>query len=518
MKLFKLFIMSLFFLSLIGCGGDDTKNDEPKAITFDMDKTSYQVPDGVKVIDAKIEGVTAKMMSTGTNEEVAAFVQEVGSATQTPKNYKILRKGVESAYRQLVSAGGSIDALSLLSTQNFTTPYGFTIAHYKLATNKEVEPLTLAGEIISTLSGGVAKGLPLAAENAPVDTLFRLVLLYGEYEGSSFYIAVVVPEKLYSQYETQSSGFVNAARVVPKGKTLTTLSEKFSQNSGTQKADFLFVVDDSGSMSDDQDALSQAADDFSDEMTSSGLSYRSVVITTGYGADDATNGAAYSILRNTGVIENNTTLLKQSLVAGTYGSATETGIWNAERSLQSTALSDSTDGAVTLAGMPQSGATLSVIIISDEPSQYRYRSSYQDFNVSDNLFLDRNIRVYSIIQPDYSYSTTGIFDQYNRSQYDDLSAITQGLYTDIRNKDTNGSLDFSIFMKKIAQDAGGAASSFILAHSASAINEVKVNGSVVVESTTNGYTYVQSSKAIVFHGTAIPTSGASIQVSYNYYQ
>ncbi len=501
MKIFKLLLTSIFVLSLIGCGSDDNKKDDAKiAETFDMNQTTYQVPEGVNLIDSKIEGTTAKMMSVGSNEELAAFVQQLGTT----------RKGVETAFNQLSAGGGSIDNIALFSSQSFKTPYAFTIAHYKLTTNKEIEPLTLADEIVTTLSGGTATGLPFAANNAPVDTSFRLILLYGEYESSTFYIAVVVPEKLYTKYQTEGTSITNAARVIPKGKKLTTSSEKFNQASAKQNADILFVVDDSGSMSDNQNALSQAADDFIAEMTNSGLSYRSAIITTGYGATDHTNGAAYHILRSVGIIENNTTLLKQSLVAGTNGSGTETGIWNAEQALQSVAHNDNVDGAVTTAGMPKAGSTLSVIIISDERSQYRSRSNGVDFNVSNNLFIDRGIRVYSLVETQ-SY----IIDN---SQYDDLSAATGGIHSNIRNQDANGSLDFSGFMQQIAQDAGGAASSFILAHSATVINEVKVNGTVIAEDAVNGYTYVQSSSAIVFHGTAVPPSGATIEVSYDYYQ
>jgi hypothetical protein len=510
MKIFKLLLTSIFVLSLIGCGDDDKKDDTKVVETFDMDKTTYQVPEGVNLVETKIEGATATMMSAGANEELAAFVQQLGTTSKASKSYKVMQKGLETAFTQLSAGGGSIDSISLFSSQSFQTPYAFTIAHYKLTTNKEIEPLTLAGEIVTTLSGGTAKGLPLAATNAPVDTLFRLILLYGEYEASTFYIAVVVPEKLYTQYQTEGTSITNAARVIPKGKALTTSSEKFNQASAKQNADILFVVDDSGSMSDNQNALSQAADDFSAEMTTSGLSYRSAIITTGYGATDHTNGAAYHILRSAGIIENNTTLLKQSLVAGTRGSSTETGIWNAEQALQSLAYNNNFDGAVTTAGMPKAGSTLSVIIISDERSQYRSRSNGLDFNVSNNLFKDRGIRVYSLIETQSN--------SLDSTQYDDLSTETGGIHSNIRNQDANGSLDFRGFMQQIAQDAGGAASSFILVYPATVINEVKVNGTVIVEDTVNGYTYVQSSRAIVFHGTAIPPSGATIEVSYDYYQ
>jgi len=521
MKIFKLLMISILVFSFIGCG-DDKDDDKKEAVTFDMgEKTTYQVPENVDLVEAKIEGTEAQMMSSGADEELAAFVVQQACATSKSSSlptYKSIQKGIESVFSQLSNSNGSIDALSLLSSQNFQTPYNFTIASYSLKTNKEIEPLTLAGEILNVIASGNAKGLPVAATNAPVDTEFRLVLLYGEYEKCTFYIAVVVPEKLYSKYQTQGNDITKASRVYPQGKKLTSSSEEFNQAKGKQKADFLFVVDDSGSMSDDQDALSQAADDFSAEMASSGLTYRAAIITTGYGANNQATGSAYSILRNVGIIENNDTLLKQALVAGTGGSITETGIWNAEQSLKSTDYNDTFNGAVTLAGIPQAGTTLSVIIISDEDSQYRSRSGGSEFNVSKNLFVDRNIIVHSIIQPSYTFATTGVFDQYNSSQYDDLALITHGRISDIRNRDGNGSLSFKSIMQDIASDAGGAASSFILTHSAVVITEVKVNGNVVLEDSVNGYTYVQGTQSIVFHGTSIPAGGATIKVSYDYYQ
>jgi len=530
MKMFKLLFSSIFMLSLIGCGSvgekiNDAVNNgngqadtsgnnsgSKTAKTFDMDKITYQVPSGINLVDAKIVGVTAKMMSSGSNQELAAFVQQISTAVSTSNT---AYKGTETAFALLNTRRGSIDKISLFSSQSFKTPYVFTIAQYKITTNKEMEPLTLAGEILKTLSNGKAKGLPVAASNAPVDTSFRLILLSGEYESSTFYIAVVIPEKLSSKYKEQGDTVTNAARVTPKGKKLTTSLQKFTQAKAKHSADFLFVVDDSGSMSNNQNALSQAADDFIAEMTSSGLSYRSAVITTGYGATDHKNGAAYHILRSAGIIENNATLLKKSLIAGTRGSATETGIWNAEQALQiANRNNNNVNGAVTLAGMPRVGSTLSVIIISDEKSQYRSRSNGFDFNTSKNIFVDRNIRVYSLINT----STYAL----KYTQYDDLASSTGGIFVNIENIGTNRSLDFSGFMKHIASDAGGAASSFILTHPATTIKQVKVNGAVVnvinQNNSVNGYTYLQSSRAIVFHGTAVPPSGASIEVSYDYYR
>ncbi len=258
-------------------------------------------------------------------------------------------------------------------------------------------------------------------------------------------------------------------------------------------------------MSEEQTAIATAASNFTAEMSTSGLAYRSAIITTGYNAEQL-SGAANSILRDVGIIENNDTLLEQKLVAGTSGSATETGIWNAERVLQSTAEGDATDGTVTTLGMPQNGATLSVIILSDEPSQYTSRSGGIVFDPLSNMFIDRNITVYSIVDADNSKGYGGA------GQYDDLSTATGGITADIDQS------DFADIMRKIAQDAGGVASAYTLDYFAIAIFNVSVNGSTIPFDAVNGWTYVQRSKSIVFHGTYVPTAGDTVQVNYLYVQ
>jgi len=525
MKILKILLVPMMVLFLVGCGDSDNSSSKDEVKTLKLTNTEYAIPDDVKVVDSKkINGAETKILATGEKEEVAGFIEEKNDKNESTqkssnffKNAISIQKGVETIYSQLSNNTSVINNISLLSSQSFQTPYTFTVAHYQLTTANQMKPLDLSNEIINTIAGGTESGLPVADENAPSDTQFRLVIFYGEYEGSTFYISLVVPEKFYPKYETKINDITNASRIIPKGKKFQEASEKFTTSEGSQKADFLFVIDDSGSMSDNQDALSQAASDFTKEMSTSGLEYRSAIITTSYGANDYVNGDAYRILREVGIIENNDTLLKEKLVAGTNGSGTETGIWNAEQALQSTKYGDAVNGPVTSLGMPDANASLSVIIISDEPSQYEYRAG-KEFNITDNLFVDRNIKVYSIIKPGDSYEDTGIFDEYNESQYDDLSIVTGGIYADIENRDMNGSLDFSIIMKQIAKDAGGVSSSFILSHPAAIIDKVTVNGAIISPDTINGYTYVQSSKAIVFHGTALPEGGATIEVKYKYYQ
>ena len=522
-----LVVVGLFFT--IGCGGGGSPDPTPIAQPdptpdptpdpkIDIGNVSYLLPSGVKAVEGTIVGANAKMMTTETNEEIAGFIQDITTPT-TNKSSKAPLSKIQATIADVEVALREADytkSISMLSTQSFNLPYPFTVAQYSLVVDPSDQPLNLASKILDTISGGGVSGLPIADPTAPSETEYRFILLSGMYQDTTFYIAVVIPESKYTEYEVIINSIINAANIQTPDETLESATETFTTATAASKADFLFVVDDSGSMSDDQDALAKAAKDFTAEMKNSGLSYRTAIITTGDGADDNAYGDAYRILRAHGIIENNDTLFEQQLVAGTNGSSTETGIWNAEQSLQSIALGNSKDGAITAMGMPQSGASLSVVIISDEESQYTSRSGYVPFDISQNIFLDRNITVYSIISPDYNYATSGHFDEYNMSQYDDLSIATHGMYSDIRNTDSNGSLDYSVIMKQIAKDVGGISSSFILANYAVSITEVKVDGVAVAADTQNGYTYVQASNSIVFHGTSIPNGGQTVTVTYKH--
>ncbi|GEM_PF-3144381 len=537
---------------LIGCGGGGTDDDDhpettnpgttdpgttnPGTVsTVDLGGTTYLVPKGTTAKEVDINGSKEMMISSGNKQEVGGFVHQV-RGTATPKssdaltNAKRVEKGVQTVYSALSADTTTISSISLLSSQSYQTPYSFTLASYSIQTINSEYPLDLAAKIVNIMNGGAGNsGISIADPSAPQDTDFRLLLLYGEYQGSMFYIAGVVPSSQYAQYATVLTTIINAARVSPTGTTLQNTSQSFTVSTGSGNADFLFVVDDSGSMGDDQDALSKAADQFTAEMQGSGVAYRTAIITTGDGATEqnlsnASEYGAYKVLKAYGIIENNASRFKEQLVQGINGSWTETGIWNAEQALQIAGERNATgNGVLTQLGMPESNASLSVVIISDEPSQYPSRSTGGvEFNVSDNLFVDRDITVFAIVDPGYNYSTSGIFDEYNQSQYDDLATITGGAISDIRNTKTeaNGSvvLDYSYIMHKIAVEAGGASSSFVLTHPAASISAVSVNGTVIQHDTTNGYTYVQSSQSIVFHGTAVPPNGASIVVTYEYYQ
>ena len=124
------------------------------------------------------------------------------------------------------------------------------------------------------------------------------------------------------------------------------------------------------------------------------INYKIAILTTSEYVDDSICSQSYSsyynynanrVLCTTGVIENDINLFKEKIIVGTNGSGTETAIYNAEYALKSTLLGDETDGILTKLGMPSSSnSKLSIVILSDEESQYEQRA-YRTFDLDNNL-------------------------------------------------------------------------------------------------------------------------------------
>lgn len=327
---------------------------------------------------------------------------------------------------------------------------------------------------------------PVASEGESTAYEFRLSVCFYSPDDVVVLVSTVIDE-VKQRYEAVTRGVTDGTNVGTAESTRAEAADEFVGSGSGGLADFLFVVDNSGSMGNEQAALSQAAADFISVITASGLDFRIGTITT----DRQT-------LRGQGYTAD-TMQFEQDAVAGTSGSGRESGIYWAERSLLSTALGDAEDGSSTLAGYPRAGASLSVVMLSDEPDQYsRYAGTA--FDPTDNLFIDRSYPVYSII------------NEGSPGDYDDLALATGGSTASIA--DTS---QFPAIMNAIATNAGGAASLFQLDETPiSSTLVVTVDGVEVPEDVDNGWQYVAGSNSIVFRGTAVPGEGAAIVVRYQY--
>lgn len=484
--------------------GSSGKDDSAGPATSTANHDVY-LPEGVDTYDGvsgDVDGVMTfaggQADSSGTSTAALGDRDMVGFIAERPALGSATDAGgdLNEMLNKLYNAGYN---LSSTGTQTFAS-INAVVGEYNLTLSSAVTPTELANDMFDEVgvntSGGVINGKPDPSDGERTADEFEVILaVVWTASDDVVVLGAVVPLNLAENYGALTSGSTNPTNVGEKGAGRESETDSFTASGGGGKADFLFVVDNSGSMGGDQTAVSQAANEFGNRIQSSGLDFSIGTITTDSDTLVDTNGD--------GGFTDDISEFESDVQVGTGGSFTETGIWFAEQALQSVAEGDSSDGTVTAAGHPRADASLSVVILSDEDSQYESRSDGASFDPANNLFIDRGYRVYSIIDPADD----------DDSQYDELANQSGGSTADITDNST-----FPSVMTNIAVNAGGASSMFQLSQTpiASTIG-VTVNGSTVANSNTNGWIYNVGSNTIIFNGTALPENGDSVEVSYEYY-
>lgn len=454
-------------------------------------------------IAAELRTVRAQAL---TSREVGAFVAErptLGDGTTAREVLENFANQVNSQFPLSNIGTNQVGSSRIVS------------GSYALESSPGAKLTDISNELVKLLgitqSGGTVTGLPnaLANEQALTDYRLNMTVVYLDQDTQAdksddkiILLSSLVPEAKLSTWENAITRLTSGRNVFPSNATRTPGLQEFVTPAISKKADFLFVIDNSGSMSGEQTALAAAVDSFNTVLSGSGLDFSVGTINTSSIielADTNSDGAFTTDLNEFKLDVTN---------QGTGGSATETGIYNAEQALQSQTFGDTSDGVVTLEGYPRTDASLSVVILSDEPSQYTRRSGGVTFDVDNNLFIDRDYTVYALIEPGDA----------SGSQYDDLALSTGGTFGDILASDSaSGTLEFDNFMEEISKNAGGAASSYKLPNNVDASTiEVRKNTVVVPVSTdsTNGWIYRPASNTVLLRGTAVPVEGDTIQLRY----
>lgn len=474
-------------LTNLDFSGDIDLSIDAGSMTYtEVDNIQFQnhqmyVPQGILVPSVQPTGDFDGAIIQSSDGDFAGF----GAVSQSYNN-ESSSNTVLTNRTNIISSNIS-GSVNLISKKNSTTN-DMVNAQYSVTISSPITSIELNNQILnligSTVQGGTITNLPPTQNTNTSYTNFRYYITI-KYINSTEIIIIssLVPESEVSTFEALINGFNDGTNIGSSSSTLNTTQDTYAAQSGNNDADFLFVIDNSGSMREEQSAISSAASEFWNKMTSAGLDFNVGVITT-----DSQS------LRGTGFTTDQTQF-QSDVRPGTNGSAYERGIYFSELSLLSTALGDSADGSVTTAGYPRRGASLSVIIMSDEESQYP-----GSFDCTNNLFVDRDYKVYSIINT----SSPG--------QYDDLANTSGGLVASI-----NDTTQFPTIMTQIATEAGGATSSYVLTNSPiSSTIAVYINNTLVPNSSTDGWAYIESNNSIIFYGSYIPNSGDSVDVVYKW--
>ena len=269
-----------------------------------------------------------------------------------------------------------------------------------------------------------------------------------------------------------------------------TMVDSFLQEE-TEKADILFVIDNSGSMSSVQSTLATNASVFITTLYASGADFNIAIITT----DDS---------RFVGPIMNNytpnlITEFENQVAVGVSGSPTEKGLLMAYQATNPGG--DAEPGGAFM----RTDSVLSIIFVSDEDD--RSTSSVSSHFVPHFLSLKSSpdkIRLHSVADDPYGSDTCG--DEAYR--YEEATSLTSGIFTSICTT------DWATDLESIADGSLVSNLDFVLSEIPIEDSiEVVVNGTPVF----TGWTYDSIQNAVVFTSTDAPVPGETVDITYGYY-
>jgi hypothetical protein len=325
-------------------------------------------------------------------------------------------------------------------------------------------------------------------------------------------------------------------------------NDVFVQTSSiNNKLDIMFVVDNSGSMADEQANLATNFNAFMSDFITKSYDYKISVIGTdawrtqyGFSCNVGTGGSPVIVpcarfrdgqgvpANHSGifVIDNMTPnpldVFNLNVRLGTSGTGDERAFQSIQNALDF--------GSAPNAGFLRSDSFLAIVIVSDEEDFSRPSSNYSNdrnqYNDSAHPYTISNFVSYL----DTKTSSTPTNRRYNVStitaatgsgctpgepghfgdRYVALANATDGIVGNIC------AANFSSDLMQIQNKISELSTQFRLTRvPVVSTIVVKVNGLVISHSPTNGWTYNPTANSIVFHGPAIPAQGALIRVDFD---
>jgi hypothetical protein len=457
----------------------------------------------------------------------AATAVAAATFTRTPSAGARAAAAGQKAFTQNQLDASAIAALGLTvapaSPRVFETADGLEAAVSTLEVNGANQAIgALRNAVVGALRPGV-QGLP-AADGA-AGTSFRIVLS-TIYRSDDAAVTLVAMAPFAGNESTDSDRDISM-RNLAGGTSVARFGARYRKDCvdfeirRASNVDFLWVVDSSGSMSQEQAAVVAAANALVSELNNTNLAWRIGVTTT-----DA-NGA----LRGGNFTTNPGTFVSRVQV-GTSGSGYERGLHNARRGLER-ALPRGNGAAQLRADAP----TVTVILSDEEDQDAKDAGCYQNrgcaqnftqpwvnfFNGQGGQFqappgFDSPGSVFTIINtPEFGCGSAQIAHAY------DLTAIgTGGRSESICGR--NGQLDYSGLMQDIAQAAAGIASNYRLNDARPIASTFKVgirrgNGPITVlnRSRTLGFDFDDTQNALILYGELGLQNGDEMWVSFRYW-
>lgn len=276
--------------------------------------------------------------------------------------------------------------------------------------------------------------------------------------------------------------------------------ETFTQNDGNLSVDFLWVMDDSGTMSEEQEEVVAGLGAFVGVLEGFGADWQVAVITTGVQGETAGHFVAGVLSSLDGRVEE---AFAAALEVGTNGGVSEQGL-EAMRLATSEAMLSSAN-----AGFLREDAGLSVVVVSDEDDQSPDEVSAYRAHL-DDLKGQGVARVSAVVGDLPAGCATPQAAANPGTRYREISTGTGGYQDSICRQ------DFTDTMKALSLNGLGLTDTFVLSRVPEPDTiEVQVDGVQIWRRPENGWQYEAGKNAIVFDGYGVPGPGAKVSVRYH---
>jgi len=363
----------------------------------------------------------------------------------------------------------------------------------------------LVFEITSVTHGGNLLAAPYATTVPPGDNLEIQMRFFPTRVSPAQHSGLLVIENSVTMQSTvplRGEGTSNAQQ--------TDVFEQLNDN----KVDILWVIDDSGSMSDEQTSLANNISWFTQYADMINVDWQMGVTTSE--VNDAVSGHLWACSGFNKIISNTDTNRVQAFQCaanvtnppGGNRRPNPSGSDEQEAGLQAARIAlDAPVRDNENAGFLRADARLAVIVVSDEEDQSQGSTNlYVDFFRQIKGFRNPQLVSLSAIAGDVP---GGCATADAAPRYHDAVGQLNGQFESICNN------DWTTMLQNIGLDVFALRTAWSLSRPADPSSiTVRVNGSVVSQGSTNGWTFDQSTNAITFHGSAVPAPGSRVEVQY----
>lgn len=413
---------------------------------------------------------------------------------------------------------GKIGGVSAPLTQTFTTWDGFTgsvRAVYDVSGNQDVK--ARINTIAQNYLGMNATGL--LAGTAGVTGPFKVVAEYVHRASTrSIVVIALVPANLYTgQAVFQVDDAAGGTALAQVGDYANTQCEVFAATVN-QKVDFLWVVDDSGSMQTSQTAVANAGTLFGQRLQNAGLDWRAGAVTTGWYAS-AYDGSFRDWTSNASTM---TGWFSGGGSFGTNGSGIEEGFAGAQTFIGRTHPSSNP-------GLARTDAQVHLIFLTDTHEQSSVSPAAMNTYLAQHFPGQRAV-AHGVICPEGTRCTTQDDPEDAVGKYHTLIRQTGGVIGNITvfnpaNPTAAQQQQQANTIDAILSAVIGGTGTQLQRPPISATIKVAVastrgtcNAADVPRDRTNGWDIDPATRRIVFFGNCIPSAaGIQVAVSYKYW-